>query len=344
MEHLNHRAARIAHAGGEGGARTKARSRILLLYDYLFEHTDEAHTVTVAELLAYLSEQGVETDRRTVYADLAWLTDYGLDIVKRRTRTHDYYLGARAFELAELKLLVDAVQSCRFLTPGKSKALIGKLSNLTSSHQARELERQVYVQNRVKAGNERVYYNVDSIHRAIQRAKKISFCYCQYTLEKTLRPKRGGEAYVVSPYLLTYAEDNYYLIADHPAHGGLAHFRIDKMRGVSVLDETRTPMPAAFDPAAYVKTMFSMYAGSREWVTLRFAAALVGAVIDRFGADVDVVPDGTEAFTVCAPIAVSPAFFGWLLQFGGEAEIVAPEGVRMRMAAQLSAALRGYGG
>lgn len=332
-----------SHARADA-AQADPKLRLLLLGDYLFTNTDEAHTVTVPQLVAYLSERGVEADRRTVYADLARLSGYGYDIVKRRSRTHDYYLGARAFELAELKLLVDAVQSCRFLTESKSRLLIEKLSRLTSRHQAGGLERQVYVQNRAKTGNERVYYNVDSIHAAIQQTRKIRFRYCQYTLQKELRARRGGEPYVVSPYLLTWAEDNYYLVADHPAHDGLTHFRVDKMQDVAVLKDARTPTPAFLDPAAYVKSMFSMYAGSRAFVTMRFAAPLVGAVIDRFGADVPIVPESEQqAFTVRAQVSVSPAFFGWLLQFGGEAEILAPADVRAQMAAQLNAALRGYG-
>ena len=316
--------------------------RLFLLRDYFWQQTDETHTVTVPGLIAFLEGRGVVADRRTVYADIRRLIAYGMDIVKRRGRTHDYYLAGRDFELAELKLLVDAVQSCRFLTQTKSETLIRKLEQLTSVHQAAQLSRQVYVQNRVKTDNERIYYNVDSIHTAIQNAKKISFQYCQYTPEKTLAPRRGGALYIVSPYLLTWAEDNYYLIGDHPAHDGLAHFRVDKMLRVSVLDAARAPLDPLFDPAAYAKTMFSMYAGNREWVEIRFDASLIGVVLDRFGTDVQISGDGEAQFRVRAPVAVSPAFFGWLAQFGEQAELLSPPGARARMAKQLAAAAARY--
>lgn len=326
-----------------GGIRlTDPKLRLFLLRDYFLQQTDEAHTVTVQRLIAYLADNGIATDRRTVYADIKRLAGYGMDIVKRRSKTHDYYLAARDFELPELKLLVDAVQSCRFLTQAKSRSLIEKLGRLTSRFQAAQLKRQVYVQNRVKTDNERIYYNVDSIHEAIQSYRKISFQYCQYTLTKTLEPRRGGALYTVSPYLLAWAEDNYYLIADHPEHDGLSHFRVDKMLRVCVLHEPRTPLDPLFDPAAYAKSMFSMYVGSREWVTLRFASPLIGVVIDRFGTDVQITEADDAHFCVRALVSVSPAFLGWLIQFGGEAELVSPPDARARMVKQLKEAAERY--
>lgn len=321
---------------------TDPKLRLFLLRDFFFEQTDDQHTVTVPEIIAYLASHGILADRRTVYADIERLRGCGMDIEKRRTKTHDYYLAARDFELPELKLLVDAVQSCRFLTRAKSQSLIEKLERLASRHQAAQLSRQVYVQNRVKTGNERIYYNVDSIHTAIQSLRKISFQYCQYTMDKALAPRRDGALYVVSPYLLTWAEDNYYLIADHPEHTGLAHFRVDKMLHVGVLAELRAPLDPLFDPAAYAKSMFFMYAGEREWLELRFANALIGVVIDRFGLDVQITQTDDASFYVRAPVAVSPAFYGWLAQFGAEAEIISPASARQGMAAQLADAAGQY--
>lgn len=254
-----------------------------------------------------------------------------MDIEKRRSRTHDYFLATREFELAELKLLVDAVQSCRFLTRKKSDTLIKKLASLTSRHRAAQLSRQVFVQNRIKTDNERIYYNVDSIHLAIQQAKKISFQYCQYTLDKTLKPRRGGERYVVSPYLLSWAEDNYYLIADHPEHEGLSHFRVDKMLNVAVLNQPRTSLEPAFDPAAYAKSMFSMYVGAHEWVELCFDRSLIGVVIDRFGTEVQIVCSDAQTFTARAFVSVSPAFFGWLFQLGDKVHILSPDDAALQM-------------
>lgn len=319
----------------EATAMHDPKLRIFYLRDYFLVHTDEAHPVTVPKLLAYLQNLGISSDRRTVYSDIGRLQNMGMDIVKRRGKTYDYYLAKRDFELPELKLLVDAVQSCRFLTLKKSDALIHKLTRLTSCHQATQLERQVYVQNRVKTDNERIYYNVDSIHNAIQQSKKISFQYCQYTLDKSLKPRRGGAQYVVSPYLLAWADDNYYLIADHPEHGALAHFRVDKMLGVNVVDAPRATPQSPLDPAAYAKSMFSMYAGDRQWVEVQFDRALIGVAIDRFGTDVQIVRTDASTFTIRALVTVSPAFFGWLFQFGDQALILSPANVRADMAALL---------
>ena len=318
------------------------RMRLFLLRDFFLKNTDDAHTVTTPELMSYLSQNGIDVDRRTIYGDIALLKQTGMAIEMRRSRTCDYYLASRDFELAELKLLVDAVQSCRFLTVKKSAALIKKLEGLASRYQAAQLSRQVYVQNRLKTDNERIYYNVDSIHAAIQNASKISFQYCQYTLDKALAPRHGGALYVVSPYLLTWAEDNYYLIGDHPTHEGLAHFRVDKMRNVAVLQEPRAVLGPLFDPAAYAKSMFSMYAGERAWLKMEFADELIGVVVDRFGADVPILQKNDRTFEVQALVSVSPSFFGWLAQFGSKARILAPSQARLEMKALLSQALEGY--
>ncbi|MDO4572748.1 MAG: WYL domain-containing transcriptional regulator, partial [Clostridia bacterium] len=293
----------------------------------------------VPGLMAYLAEHGLpNVDRRTIYADIALLKSYGMDIEKRRTKTHDYYLAARDFELAELKLLVDAVQASRFITEKKSARLIAKLEGLTSRHQAKKLSRQVYVRDRVKTDNERVYYSIDAIHEAIAENRRIRFQYCQYTLSKALRPRRGGAFYEVSPYLLAWADDNYYLIADHPVHEGLVHFRVDKMLAVSPSPKPRARPPEAIDPAAYARSMFAMYAGERRHVELRFDRGLAGAVIDRFGRGVSIVRQDESSFSIRAEVAVSPAFFGWLLQFGGLASIESPAEVRSEMARLLDEA------
>lgn len=318
------------------------RLRLLFIRDYFFENTDETHTVTVPELIAAIMAAGFTADRRTVYTDIKSLCAYGMDIRKRRSKTHDYYLASRTFELAELKLMVDAVQSARFLTAKKSDRLIQKLSNLTSRHHARQLSRYVHVQNRVKTDNERIYQTVDAIHAAVRDGRKIGFRYCQYTQSGTLRPRRGGETYVVSPYLLSWAEDNYYLIADHPVHTGPTHYRVDKMTDVTVLEEALTPPERALEPADYAKKLFSMYAGDETWVELAFDEALIGAAIDRFGTDVTIRQTDDGACIVRAKVAVSPSFFGWLFQFGDQVTIVSPADVRMRMAQLLAQTQRRY--
>lgn len=318
------------------------RLRLMLLKEYFLQNTDETHTVTTPELLSYLADNEIDVDRRTVYSDIALLKSTGMDIQKRRTRTHDYYLASRSFSLPELKLLVDAVQSCRFLTGEHSTALIEKLERLASRYQAAQLSRQVYVQNRLKSGNALVYRNVDSIHTAIQSCMQIRFQYCQYGMDKRLHPRRDGMFYEISPYLLTWAEDNYYLIGNHPMHEGLAHYRVDKMQNVAVTNAARVPLSPLFDPAEYAKSMFSMYAGQREWVEMEFNSDLIGVVMDRFGTDVPIHATDAAHFSVRALVSVSPSFFGWLLQFGEQARILAPADAKERMGALLTSAAQNY--
>ena len=206
----------------------QSKLKLLYLLEILWKDTDEEHTLTVPQLISRLEQRGISAERRSVYDDIQSLRDWGLDILERRTRTHGYYLASRTFELPELKLLVDAVQSSRFITVKKSQQLIKKIGSLTSRQEAGQLSRQVYVANRVKTGNEGIYYNVDEIHKAISQNRQISFQYAEYTLTKGVRHRRGGERYLVSPYILSWDDENYYLIAYHPRYEGLAHFRVDR--------------------------------------------------------------------------------------------------------------------
>lgn len=298
--------------------------RILCMADYFMHHTDEQHTVTVPELIALLGREGFAADRRTVYDDMQALGEYGLQIEKTRTKTHNYYLAARQFELAELKLLVDAVQSAHFLSEKKSAELIGKLCTLTSEGQKDRLDRQVFVNHRLKSENERIYYNVDAIQTALSENRKLGFLYYEYTLSRALKARRDGEQYVVSPYLLSWTDDRYYLIADHPYHAGLVHFRVDKMQHAAVLEEKRElkyPIP---DAAVYARTMFSMFAGEEKTVLLRFDANLFGVAVDRFGRDVAVVASDDRTFTVRVRVALSRSFYAYLMQFGARVKLLSP--------------------
>lgn len=319
------------------------KARLLFLRSLFLAQTDDQHALTTQQLLGILSDHGFEVERRTVYRDIRALVDSGLDIVSRRAATTEYFVRSRTFSLAEVKLLMDAIQSCRFLSAGKSDELIEKLCTLTSAANARELSRQVYVKNRVKTDNARIYANVDALHGAIHIANKIRFRYCQYNELKQLIPRRGGERYEVSPYLVTWADDNYYLIGDSPHHDGLAHYRVDKMCDVEILPAPRKKLDPLFDPVQYVNSMFSMYAGEREWVEIAFHKSLIGVVIDRFGTDVTFYPIGDDCVLVNTLVSVSPAFFGWIAQFGEKAEIRSPSSVRERMHRTLDSADLRYG-
>ena len=308
------------------------KSKLLLLRQILLEETDEEHPLTAAELAERLARRGVKVERKTLYDDLEVLRGSGLDIVARRGKAYGYFVGERDFELPELKLLVDAVQASKFITHRKSNQLIEKLERLTSRHQAGRLQRHVYVYDRVKTPNERVYLNVDAIHEAIAARKKISFLYYDYGPDKVRRPRQGGEPYVVSPYALCWQEENYYLIAHYPKYGGISNFRVDRMQETKVLMDPAQnirEVTGALDlnVALYTKGVFGMYHGKMEQVTVRFHNSLMGVVVDRFGEEVDTVRDGEEYFIAQLPVHVSPTFYGWLLMFGSKAKVLAPADV-----------------
>ena len=284
--------------------------KLIYLLRFLEEKSDEAHPVRMQDMLEELNRCGISAERKTVYSDLEALREAGYDI---QQVSGAYWLADRRFELAELKLLVDSVQASRFITRKKSGELIGKLESLTSAGEARQLQRQVYVLNRVKTMNESIYYNVDGIHAAIARGNQIRFRYFDYDIHKEKVYRRGGGEYQVSPFALTWAEENYYLVAYSAEVKQLRHYRVDRM---SDLRETEVPVEGAetFRPdeiARYTTRVFGMFRGRERELRLRFHRHLTGAVLDRFGQDVILVPDGEEHFTFTVLVAVSPQFYGW---------------------------------
>jgi len=310
--------------------------KLLYLLQYLSRQSDEQHPVTVAQMIEELDRHGITAERKSIYDDLEALRQFGVDVVQKRDKSVSYYIGQRDFELPELKLLVDSIQSSKFVTQRKTLSLIRKLEALTSVHEGQLLERQVFVRNRVKSMNESVYYNVDEISDAINRERSIRFRYFEFTLGKERQYRREGAFYRASPFALLWDDENYYMLAWDNDEGLLKHFRVDKMTQIAALEEPRQGREAfrAVDMSAYSQKVFGMFTGEEHRVRLRFARHLAGAVIDRFGKDVMIVPDGEEHFTVTVEVAVSPQFFAWIFGFGAEAEILAPESVRQLMAQQ----------
>ncbi len=300
----------------------------LYIMSYLLQRSDPDHPVTTKQIIDHLASNGISAERKSIYDDIEALRHFGLDVVSCESgRASGYFVASRDFELPELKLLVDSVQSSKFITHKKSAALIRKIEKLASVYEAQLLHRQVYVANRIKTMNESIYYNVDEIHSGISRDRKIRFHYFEYTVDKQRRLRRDGAYYVASPYALTWDDENYYLIAFDSDAGRIKHFRVDKMADISVLDEPRDGDDAfaALDMADYSRKVFGMFSGAETRVRLRFANHLVGAVLDRLGRDVPIVPDGDGHFTAAADVVVSPQFFAWVAGFGGEARILAPE-------------------
>ena len=320
--------------------------KILYLMQVFMERTDEQHPMSVKDLLAYLEEFGIHAERKTIYDDIENLRVFGMDIVNRREKPAGFYLASREFETAELKLLIDAVQSSHFLTTGKSRQLIHKLEGLTSVYQARELQRQMIVQDRVKNKNENIYYNVDEIHKAISQNRQISFQYAQWTVSKELHLKKGGARYHLSPWQLIWKDENYYLIGIDESCGVVKHYRVDKMHRITAEDLPRsgTEIFENFDGAQFVSGTFGMFGGRRETICLEFENALAGVLIDRFGPDIMIMSRKEECSITRVQVNVSDQFFGWLSALGKRVKIVSPENVRREYRDFLKRALENYEG
>lgn len=319
------------------------KGKLLLLRRLLLERTDEDHPISTREIQAALEAQGIHAERKSIYDDMETLRLYGMDVQSRKGRLAGWFMGERPFQLPELKLLVDAVQSCKFITQRKSAALIHKLESLASVYQASQLQRQVYVSGRVKTMNESIYYSIDKLHTAIGENRAVSFCYFSYDVHKQKVYRREGRRYVVSPLGLIWDNENYYLAGFDREKQELRHYRVDKMDKLAV---TALPCPAqpesGFDLAAYARKHFGMFRGREGQVRLRCARSLVGVVLDRFGQDCILIPDGPEHFTVTVEVAVSPQFLGWVFGLGAEVEILSPDWVRQALLEQLTAVADQY--
>ena len=324
---------------------TNQKLKLLYLQRYLLRQSDERHPVSVADMIEELARHDIQAERKSIYDDLEALRSFGMDIVQQRGKQTRYYVGARDFELPELKLLVDSIQSSKFITEKKTISLIRKVESLASVHDERMLERQVFVRNRVKSMNESVYYNVDEIAGAINADRRIRFRYFEFTVEKERHFRRDGAFYELSPFALMWDDENYYMLAWDEPDGRMKHFRVDKMNRITTVDRERQGKEAFRDTdmSAYAKKVFGMFTGRENSVKLRFARHLAGAVIDRFGKDVMLIRDGEEHFTVTVDVVVSPLFFAWVFGFGAEAEILAPEDVR-RQARKAAAEIAGLYG
>lgn len=304
--------------------------KLLYIVKMLEENSDENHPLSTADIISKLDSYGIHAERKSIYDDMARLIDYGYDIIQIHSRSGGgYYLASREFELPELKLLVDAVQSSRFITTRKSRELIKKLENKASKYDAGKLQRQVYVAGRVKTENEGIYYNIDNIHRGIQENKMIAFQYLDWNLKKEMVPRANGSK-KVSPWALIWREENYYLVAFDATDGIMKHYRVDKMGQVEVIRDARQGLAQfqEMDMASYANQTFGMFGGQEETVSLQFPNRLIGVVLDRFGKDADIRPMENECFRIRVRVAVSGQFFGWLTGIGKDAVIVSPESVK----------------
>ena len=320
------------------------KMKTLYLMQSLLQRTEEKHMMSANELAAALQEYGLKAERKSIYADIEALQGYGLDIVQQKGSNPGYYVASRNFELPELKLLVDAVQSSKFITTKKSAELIKKLENMASKYEAQQLQRDVFIYNRPKTDNETIYYNVDQIHNALHSNAKISYQYAEWTTQKELQLKKNGALYLVSPWALTWDDENYYLIAYDEAADCIKHYRVDKMQNIVMLEEPRVGKEKFldFDLAAFAKKTFGMYGGYDENVTLLCHNSLVGVMLDRFGQDVPIVPVDEKHFYAKPLVAVSQQFFGWVTGLGNMVQITGPDNVKEEYKAYLSKIIMNY--
>ncbi len=317
--------------------------KLLYLYQILLQKTDEEHKLGMEDLLAALARCGIEAERKSIYSDIAALQDFGLDVMLQRGPGGGYYVASRDFELAELKLLVDAIQCSRFITEKKSNELIKKIESLASEAQARALQRQVYVSDRIKTINESIYYNIDTLHSAISAGVQITFQYFEWILDFTSeqriqkRYRKGGALYQVSPWALTWDDENYYMIAYDGASDSIRHYRVDKMEHISLTENRREGQQLFHDLniASYSRKMFGMFSGEEKNVRLRCENRFIGVIRDRFGADLMVRYLDEDHFSVQVSVAVSPQFFSWVFGLGGAVQIMEPTDVRAAFQQQL---------
>ena len=328
---------------GMAAGRTNLKSFYIL--KILSERTDDEHMLNASQIMDLLkSEYGITVNRQTVYSEIDKLQAADVDIVLQDGKLGGYYLASRQFELPELKLMVDAVQFSRFITKKKSQELIRKLETLCSLEEAKQLSSQVVVYNRPKTLNETIYYNVDMLHSAIYRERQITFQYAEWTVRKKMELRHGGDYYIASPLHLIWDDENYYLIAFDEKAGKVKHYRVDKIRSLSILKDARseTAVSQQIDLGTFGAKTFGMFGGRDVKVRLRCRNHLAGVVLDRFGQDIWMIPTDADHFSAEVTVTVSPQFFGWVTAIGEDMQLEGPQELVEEYRKYLEKILEGY--
>lgn len=301
------------------------KSRLMVLYKYFYENTDEDHQVTYDDILQYLKDHDVPANNKTVRDDIQLLMDMGYDVVRVVSRPNRYFMGQRELEAAEVKLLIDAVSSSRFITEKKSRDLSRKLGNLASVYQRKNLRRNIYATHRVKTDNEEIYYTVDVVNNAINSRKKIAFQYSEYSVygEKVLR--NDGEIYELSPYALFWNDDYYYVVGWSDKHQNVSVFRTDRLYKPAILKEKAEKRPQDFKLEDYSKRIFEMFDGEPTEVRLKCRSEFMKYIVDRFGDNLPVIVANDDQFVVTVEVSLSPTFYAWIFRFNGGIRILSPK-------------------
>lgn len=324
---------------------TNQKFKLYRLAQIMLERTDEEHFITMPEIKEALEAYEITADRKSIYNDLKDLEKLGIEVEGEPVgNRYHYHVVSREFELPELKLLVDAIQSSKFITERKSNALIKKIEKLVSKYDAQKLQRQVYVSGRIKTMNESIYYNVDAIHNAITENKKIKFQYFQWNVKKEMELRHDGAFYHISPWGLSWDHENYYLVGYDSAEEKIKYYRVDKMIKVQMLLEEREGKDhfKKLDMAEYTRKSFSMFGGKEQQVKLLVDNELAGVIIDRFGKDVIMIPTGDKQFTVNVSVQVSSHFLGWIMSLGPGIKLIGPDDVVEQMRKEIERLSKQY--
>ncbi|MCR5810053.1 MAG: WYL domain-containing protein [Lachnospiraceae bacterium] len=314
------------------------KQRPFRMLKYLYENTDENHPVSTPELVKIFQAEDAHASRKTVKDDIDVLIGEGFDIVTVRSTQNSFFLANRKFEIPEIKLLIDAVSSSRFISREKSAVLIEKLTGMVSKAQAEKIRRHLYTADRVKADNRQIYYTVDAITDAINEGKKICFQYFEYSGDKEKRLRRSGAKYYVSPYALVWDDNHYYMLGFSDDRHRLVNYRVDRMCNTGMTEEAAVPMPEGFDMEEYVQHQFRMFAGEEVEVVLECRNDMMKYIVDQFGEDVETWPASETTFFAKVSVADSPTFYGWVFPFEGKVKIAEPQEIRDKYRAMVMAA------
>lgn len=307
-----------------------SKLRPLFILKLIYEHTDENHYITIAQILQFLrDEYDIESYRKTVKEDIDLLIDAGFDIEFIKSSQNQYHIISRDFDIAELKVLIDAVVSSKFISKTKSHELADKLSKLAGPYVAKELVRNIDVERRVKGDNKQLLLIIDTINTAINEKKKIAFKYFTYDVRKDKKEKHNGYLYKFSPHKLVWNGDYYYVVGYSEKYDDIGSFRVDRISKVpEMLEEKAVPMPRAFDINTYLNSMFKMFSGEQIEVELVCDNSVMDSIIDRFGENVKVYANDMESFRIIVKVSVSHIFFSWIFGFGGKVKIKSPLNVK----------------
>jgi len=311
---------------GKQGSKLK----FLCLLDILWFKTDEENILSANEICQKLGEYGIEAERKSIYSDIEVLRQFGLDIVNARSPKRGYFMASRTFELAEVRLLIDAVQAAYFIPSKKTSALIKKVSSLVSSSQAEALEKQIFIENKLKCENEEIYYTIDILNNAIQQGRQVEFKYFKRKLTNKMTARSEEKNFIVNPYALIWINDHYYLVCNNPKYDNLMHTRLDRMEKVKILDKKIRSFSEVseykdyFDAADYSRKVFNMFSGETQQIELRCSNTIIDDILDRFGKEIPLKADGDEYFIIRVKAAVSEGLISWIMQYGPNIKINAP--------------------